>query len=134
MKTCAPSFANRCAMARPMPLLPPVTTAIFPFNPDMFRPSEFCCESVSGTSRTAARSPDFLSGHHDVLSMSEVLRRREAARDEGANADHRRSTLSNSKHSAVNDCVHQCNARRWAARHGYVLALCIGAEGVEPLC
>ena len=30
MKTCAPSFTNRFAVARPMPPLPPVTSAIFP--------------------------------------------------------------------------------------------------------
>src|SRR5260370_1270211 len=30
MKTCAPSLANRFAVASPMPLLPPVTSAIFP--------------------------------------------------------------------------------------------------------
>ena len=31
MKTYAPSFeTNRCAVARPMPLLPPVMTATFP--------------------------------------------------------------------------------------------------------
>ena len=30
MKTCAPSAMNRLAVASPMPLLPPVTKAIFP--------------------------------------------------------------------------------------------------------
>src|SRR5277367_13268 len=30
MKTYAPSATNRCAVARPMPLLPPVITATFP--------------------------------------------------------------------------------------------------------
>ena len=30
MKTCAPSAANRCAVARPMPELPPVTSAVLP--------------------------------------------------------------------------------------------------------
>jgi hypothetical protein len=28
-------LTNRCAVARPIPLLPPVTTATFPSNPDM---------------------------------------------------------------------------------------------------
>src|SRR5580704_19477245 len=32
MKTYAPSDTNRCAVARPMPLLPPVMTATFPSN------------------------------------------------------------------------------------------------------
>src|SRR5262245_28465432 len=40
MKTRAPSAANRCAVARPMPLLPPVITAIFPSSFfGMVRPS-----------------------------------------------------------------------------------------------
>src|SRR5882724_2058071 len=30
--TCAPSSTKRLAVARPIPLLPPVTTAIFPAN------------------------------------------------------------------------------------------------------
>src|SRR6266566_7195298 len=30
MNTCAPSEANSCAVARPMPVLPPVTIATFP--------------------------------------------------------------------------------------------------------
>src|SRR5271154_6928142 len=30
MNTCAPSATKRCAVARPMPLLPPVITATFP--------------------------------------------------------------------------------------------------------
>src|SRR5262245_20383575 len=38
MNTWAPSFAKRAATARPMPLLPPVTTATSPFNFDMVRP------------------------------------------------------------------------------------------------
>jgi hypothetical protein len=32
MKTYAPSATNRLAVANPMPLLPPVTTATFPSN------------------------------------------------------------------------------------------------------
>src|SRR3982074_1936969 len=33
MATLAPSAANSSAIASPMPLLPPVTSALFPFNP-----------------------------------------------------------------------------------------------------
>src|SRR5262245_4241514 len=33
METCAPSAANLSAIARPIPLLPPVTTARFPLSP-----------------------------------------------------------------------------------------------------
>src|SRR5215468_9634170 len=40
MKTYAPSFTNCFAVARPMPLLPPVTTAIFPSSLPMFVPLE----------------------------------------------------------------------------------------------
>src|SRR5438132_826123 len=32
MKTYAPSATKRCAVARPIPLLPPVMTATFPFS------------------------------------------------------------------------------------------------------
>src|SRR6266436_6166551 len=36
MKTYAPSFTNCFAVARPMPLLPPVTRAVFPSSLPMF--------------------------------------------------------------------------------------------------
>src|SRR6267142_2535615 len=36
MKTYAPSFTNCFAVARPMPLLPPVTSAIFPSSLPMY--------------------------------------------------------------------------------------------------
>ena len=44
MKTYAPSFTNRFAVASPMPLVPPVTSAIFPSS----LPMEFSsrCEVV----------------------------------------------------------------------------------------
>src|SRR5579863_1800889 len=36
MKTCAPSLTKRCAVARPIPAVPPVTSAIFPSSfPDI---------------------------------------------------------------------------------------------------
>src|SRR3954464_4462428 len=37
--TLAPSSANNSAIARPMPLLPPVTSAVFPFSPRSILPS-----------------------------------------------------------------------------------------------
>src|SRR5712671_8030640 len=38
MKTCAPSSTNLRAVAKPIPLLPPVITATFPANLVMVRP------------------------------------------------------------------------------------------------
>src|SRR4030095_9930821 len=43
MKTYAPSFTNSLAVARPMPLLPPVMSAIFPSS----LPMEFSLRMIS---------------------------------------------------------------------------------------
>src|SRR5215813_1234489 len=45
MKTYAPSFTNCFAVARPMPLLPPVTSAIFPSSlPTYFSSAVICSQ------------------------------------------------------------------------------------------
>src|SRR6202034_2313376 len=51
MKTYAPSATNRRAVARPMPLLPPVTTATLPSNLGMRVTSFLAARRIEGTHR-----------------------------------------------------------------------------------
>src|SRR5262245_38327402 len=57
MKTWAPSLTNRFAVARPMPLLPPVTRAVFPSSLAMSVPSAW---NVIATPTRSKRSPNRL--------------------------------------------------------------------------
>src|SRR6266545_4023716 len=61
MKTCAPSATNRCAVARPMPLVPPVMTATLPAN---FRMMSFSTLSTSHQGFHAQETRDDAEGEH----------------------------------------------------------------------
>jgi len=53
MKTYAPSSTNFFAVANPIPLLPPVMTATFPFSFDIFEP--LACEGRAASVRARLR-------------------------------------------------------------------------------
>src|SRR6185436_5515355 len=59
MKVFAPSFARTPAMARPMPAVPPVTTAVFPL----------ICKSIHGWMQTGGKTNHPLSGSSHRLRI-----------------------------------------------------------------
>src|ERR1700730_2607600 len=65
MKTEAPSSTKRFAVAKPIPLVPPVTTATFPCNLPIivtsFFADEACRRDASGPDRPAPRIEGLLS-------------------------------------------------------------------------
>src|SRR6476661_4107534 len=58
----APLAANRSAIARPMPLLPPVTSTFFPFNPRSIVASVDMIPPDAAASRAAGRFVDLHLG------------------------------------------------------------------------
>src|SRR4051794_28892454 len=66
--TLAPSVANSSAIANPMPLLPPVTSALFPFNPRSM------VASVAGAAACSCRQAAAVRLH--LLPVARALERR----------------------------------------------------------
>src|SRR4029077_13877863 len=72
-KTYAPSLTKRCAVARPIPAVPPVTSAIFPSSlPDICFPSWSCCQSVPKSTHLGEALAEFRNEQLRLLESSEV--------------------------------------------------------------
>src|SRR4029077_7659356 len=73
MKTYAPSLTKRCAVARPIPAEPPVTSAIFPSSfPDICFPSWCCCQSVPQSTHLSEALAQFGNEQIGLLKRGEV--------------------------------------------------------------
>src|SRR5580692_12766323 len=72
-KTYAPSLTKRCAVARPIPAVPPVTSAIFPSSlPDICFPSWSCCQSVPRSTHLSEALAQFGNEQIALLKRGEV--------------------------------------------------------------
>src|SRR5579864_4011887 len=72
-KTYAPSLTKRCAVARPIPAVPPVTSAIFPSSfPDICFPSGSCCHSVQQSTHLSEALAQFGNEQIGLLKRGEV--------------------------------------------------------------
>src|SRR6266436_424939 len=72
-KTYAPSLTKRCAVARPIPAVPPVTSAVFPSSlPDIRFPSWSCCQSVPQSTQLGEALAQFRNEQLRLLESSEV--------------------------------------------------------------
>src|SRR4051794_9014326 len=74
--TCAPSSTKRLAVASPIPLLPPVMTAILPSSFFMIFLPSLCVWARRGTApgselRQAAVDGDFAGGHEAAVRRGE---------------------------------------------------------------
>src|ERR1700751_2088674 len=72
-KTYAPSLTKRCAVARPIPAVPPVTSAIFPSSfPDICFPSWSCSQSVQQSTHLREALAQFGNEEFGLLKRGEV--------------------------------------------------------------
>src|SRR6266404_4761364 len=72
-KTYAPSLTKRWAVARPIPAVPPVTSAIFPSSlPDIQIPSSSCCQSFAQSTQLSEALAQFGYEQLGLLERSEV--------------------------------------------------------------
>src|ERR1700758_3151643 len=72
-KTYAPSLTKRWAVARPIPAVPPVTSAIFPSSfPDICFPSWSCCQSVQQSTHLRETLAQFGNEQLGLLLRGEV--------------------------------------------------------------
>src|SRR4029077_1626957 len=72
-KTYAPSLTKRCAVARPIPAVPPVTSAIFPSSlPDICFPSWSCWQSVPLSTHLCETLAQFANEQLGLLKRGEV--------------------------------------------------------------
>src|SRR6201987_530551 len=72
-KTYAPSLTKRCAVARPIPAVPPVTSAIFPSSfPDICFPSWSSSQSVQQSTHLSEALAQFVNEQIGLLKRAEV--------------------------------------------------------------